>query len=333
MNLRELLDRRERVFDAVRDFFKRDGFVEVKTPMLVGSPGLEPHLDPFEVRGAFSSVRAFLPTSPEYAMKKLLAAGSGSIFQICKAFRDEPAGGHHVPEFTMLEWYRVGARYGDLMDDCERMCAAVAEAECGRTEVPWQGARLNFAPPYERISVRDAFRRYAGCEFTFGESLDELRTLAADAGCTDIADDDGWDDIFFKMFLRHVEPRIGRGRPTILYDYPARMAALSRVKPDDTLVCERFELYAGGLELANAFTELTDPVEQRRRFETDNATRRALGKAELPIDGALLGAMEGGLPDCAGIALGLDRLIMLLTGMQDIRDVIPLARNASGPRH
>jgi len=332
MNLRELLKLRERVVDAVRAFFKSDGLVEVETPMLVCSPGLEPHLDPFEVRGASSSARAFLPTSPEYAMKKLLAAGSGGIFQICRAFRDEPGGEHHAPEFTMLEWYRVGARYGDLMDDCERMCAAVAEAACGRTDVPWQGARLDFAPPCERISVRDAFRTCAGCELAFGESLPELRALAAGSGCTDLADDDGWDDVFFKMFLRHVEPRIGRGRPAILFDYPARMAALSRVKPDDPLVCERFELYAGGLELANAFTELTDPAEQRMRFETDNATRRALGKSELPVDDELLAAMDRGLPDCAGIALGLDRLIMLLAGRRDIRDVIPLARDASDSR-
>ena len=317
----EILKPREQILDAVRTFLKSEGFTEVETPTLVPSPGLEPHLDPFEVR---ADPPLFLPTSPEYAMKKLLAAGSGSIFQICKAFRNEPPGELHLREFTMLEWYRVGADYRAVMDDCERLCAAVAESARGGTVVQWQGSRLDLAPPYERITVRDAFRRYAGLELTFGESTEELRALAAGAGCTDVADDDSWDDVFFRMFFRHVEPPLGRRKPAILYDYPARMAALSRIKADDPLVCERFELYAGGLELANAFSELTDPAEQRRRLESDNATRRALGKAELPIDEEFLAALTSGLPDCSGIALGLDRLIMLLTDTPDIRRVVPL---------
>jgi len=322
MNLADILKQRERIIDAVRRFFKDEGFTEVETPLLVPSPGLEPHLDAFRVESSAPQAALYLPTSPEYAMKKLLAAGSGSIFQICKAFRDEPPSEHHLPEFTMLEWYRVGADYLGLMDDCERMCGFVAEAACGAPVVERQGSSLDLSPPYERISVREAFRRYAGLELTFGESTDELRSLARGAGCSDVAPDDDWDEVFFKAFLRHVEPQLGRGRPTLLYDYPARMAALSRIKTGDPLVCERFELYAGGLELANAFTELTDPAEQRRRLEADNAARRKLGKPELPIDQEFLAALERGLPDCAGAALGLDRLIMLLTDTPDIRQVV-----------
>lgn len=327
MTTAEILQSRERIVDAIRLFFKGEGFCEVDTPALVPCPGLEPHLDPFEVI-ARRTAPVYLPTSPEYAMKKLLASGSGDIFQVGKAFRDEPPGGCHLPEFTMLEWYRVGAGYETVMDDCERMTAFMAEAACGGTAVTWQGARLDFTPPCERISVRDAFRRHAGLDLTFAEPLDELRRLAETAEGVATRDDDTWDDVFFKVFLRHVEPKLGLGRPTILFDYPARMAALSRIKRDDSLVCERFELYAGGLELANAFGELTDAAEQRRRFEADNAERRRLGKSELPIDEELLDALESGLPECSGIALGVDRLIMLLTDTPDIRDVVPLSPRA-----
>ncbi|MFO7898211.1 MAG: EF-P lysine aminoacylase EpmA [Planctomycetota bacterium] len=320
MDVADILQQREQTIDAIRRFFKTAGFVEVETPLLVRSPGLEPHLDPFEVR---AQPPLFLATSPEYGMKKLVGAGSGSIFQVGKAFRDEPPGPGHLPEFTLLEWYRAGADYRAVMDDCERLLAHVAGAVCGDTTIAWQGRELDLAPPAERISVRDAFRRDARLSLRFDEPLDRLRALAESAGSTDLADDDTWDDVFFKLFLRFVEPRLGRDRPTILYDYPARMAALSRVKEEDPLLCERFELYAGGLELANAFGELTDPAEQRRRFEADNAERRRIGKPELPIDDDLLDAL-GRMPPCSGIALGMDRLVMLLTDTPDVRDVVPL---------
>ena len=327
MTTAEILQIRERIVDAIRLFFKSEGFCEVETPALVPCPGLEPHLDPFAVTAAGAGP-AYLPTSPEYAMKKLLASGSGNIFQICKAFRGEPLSDLHLPEFTMLEWYRVGAGYEAVMDDCERMCAFVAHAACGGTTVTWQGAELGLAPPYERISVRDAFRRHAGLDLTLAEPLDELRRLVETADGVVTSDDDTWDEVFFRAFLRHVEPKLGTGRPTILFDYPARMAALSRIKSDDPLVCERFELYAGGVELANAFSELTDAAEQRRRFEADNAERRRLGKPELPIDEELLAALDRGLPECGGIALGVDRLMMLLTDTPDIRGVVPLPPRA-----
>ena len=324
MKISELLRKREIIIDSIRGFFKSEGFREVETPLAVPSPGMEPHLDAFELRGTHGGRRRYLHTSPEYAMKKLLGAGSGNIFQMCKVFRDEPCSPHHLPEFTMLEWYRVGADYAALMCDCEKLLASAASALHGGTAFVWQGAQIDFAPPFRRLSVRDAFEKHAGVKLTFGESLEELRAAAQRAGCPDIVSNDTWDDVFFKIFLRHVEPKIGVGRPEIIFDYPARMAALSRIKPDDPLVCERFELYAGGLELANAFGELTDAVEQRRRFEEDNALRRTLGRAELPIDEELLAALQT-MPACAGIALGVDRLVMLLLDEPDIRNVVPLA--------
>jgi lysyl-tRNA synthetase class 2 len=293
----------------------------VQTPLLVPSPGIDRHLDPLRVAGGEGR---FLPTSPEYAMKKLIADGSGSIFQVCKAFRDEPANARHLPEFTMLEWYRVGADYGGVMEDCEQLCAAVAHALRGDTSVPWDGGRLDLSPPYERLSMQSAFHRRAGVRLTFGETVDELRGIARRLGCDDVSDEDEWDDVFFHIFLRHVEPTLGGG-PLFLVDYPARMAALARVRADAPLVCERFELYAGGVELANAFTELTDPDEHRRRFAVENAARRRLGKPEIPVDEALIEAVERGLPECAGVALGFDRLIMLLAGCEDVRAVVPLS--------
>ncbi len=280
MNTDELLRLRERAIDAVRRFFKAEGFTEVETPLLVPSPGVEPHLDPFEVRAV---PLRYLPTSPEYAMKKLLAAGSGSIFQVARAFRDEPPSAHHLPEFTMLEWYRVGADYRAAMEDCERLCSFVAEAVCGSSSVLWQGSPLDLSPPYERLSVREAFRRYAGVGMSFTEPLETLMEIAKAAEATDIVEDDDWDEVFWKLFLRFVEPRIGRERPAFLYDYPARMASLARIKRTDSSVCERFELYAGGLELANAFSELTDAASARqagaadRRGAARGAATRAAG--------------------------------------------------------
>src|SRR5262245_47166279 len=227
----ERLLARERIVDGIRRFFKSRGFVEVETPLLVRSPGMEPHLEVFEtelITAGGRRSRAFLTTSPEYGMKKLLAAGLPRIFQVCKAFRNrEEISRGHNPEFTILEWYRAGADYTALMDDCEELLDELGSP--GRIE---------------RLSVEEAFRRYAGM------SLDDL---AADAETT-------WEQAFHLVLLNQIEPHLRR---TILYDYPIQLAALARPKPTDPRYAERFELYVGGLELANAFSELTDPAEQR----------------------------------------------------------------------
>src|SRR5579884_1582850 len=243
---------RERVVDGIRRFFKARGFVEVETPLLVSHPGMEPHLEVFETELRTASgrrSRAFLTTSPEYAMKKLLAAGLPRIFQVCKAFRNgEEVSRGHNPEFTMLEWYRANADYTALMDDCEALLG-----------------ELGSPGPIERLSVEEAFRRYAGL------SLDDL---APDAETT-------WEQAFHLVLLDKVEPHLRR---TILYDYPIQLAALARAKPSDPRFAERFELYVGGLELANAFSELVDPVEQRRRLEAERKERMALGRTVYDLD-------------------------------------------------
>lgn len=289
---------RERVVDGIRAFFKARGFHEVETPLLVAHPGMEPHLEVFKselvtARGARAD--AYLTTSPEYAMKKLLAAGLERIFQVCKAFRNrEEVSAGHNPEFTILEWYRANADYTALMDDCE---ALLEELSDGRIK-----------GPFERISVEEAFRHHASVELA---DLDAMVTA-----------DTTWEQAFHLVLLNDVEPHLDRERPTILYDYPIQLAALARAKPGDPRYAERFELYAGGLELGNAFSELTDPVEQRRRLEAERKERIELGRTVYDLDEDFLRALELGIPPSAGIAVGVDRLIMLLTNAPAIRDVL-----------
>ncbi len=231
---------------ALREYFGRAGFLEVETPVMVPLPGLEPHIDPFPVKGRW------LHTSPEYAMKRLLADdGAPPIFQICKVFRDEPASVTHNPEFSMLELYRPDVDYRAIMEDLEGALAHAAG-----------GAGIFSQTPYERLTVHEAMQRYAGVDW---------KTLKPRAG-------DSWDDTFFRIFLDRVEPQLGRERPTFLTEYPASMASLARLKPDDPSVAERVELYASGVELANGFSELTDAVEQRRRLIDEQQQRTAAGR-------------------------------------------------------
>jgi elongation factor P--(R)-beta-lysine ligase len=247
-------------------------------------------------------------------MKRLVAAGLPRIVQIGKCWRGNESGPHHRGEFTMIEWYRAGAPLAALADDCEALLRAAAVA-AGRDP-----AALGLAAPFTRATVRDLFARHAGFELGGDEEASTLRAKAAAAGVA-LGSATAWDDIFFQVFLDRVEPRLAAGGPTFVFDWPAPLAALARPKRDDPRVVERFELYAGGLELANAFGELTDPVEQRRRFEEETAIRAARGKQLYPIDEALLAALPA-MPQTAGIALGFDRLVMLVLGARDIRDVV-----------
>lgn len=309
------LKERTRILAALRAFFVERGFLEVETPILQISPGLEPHLRAFSTRleSPFEQDTAetrYLHTSPEFAMKKLLAAGLPRIFQMARVFRNGERSDTHHPEFTMLEWYRAGATYFDLMDDVAALLAAVGEIR-----------------PVERITVAEAFQSLAGVDVlgtvddllapSPGRLLVEARRLGLNAG-----DTLSWDDAFFVIFLALIEPRLGLNGPTILYDWPISMAALSRRKASDPRVAERFELYIGGVELANAFGELTDPAEQEKRFIKDMDLKEQLYGLRYPIDGGFLKAV-GQLPDpCAGIALGVDRLVMALTGATAIDDVL-----------
>lgn len=286
--------RRAEIIREIRAYFEGEGFVEVDTPVLVRSPGVEPHLEAFAVLGGL-----YLNTSPEYQMKRLLAAGFERIYQMGHAFRRDEAGRTHNPEFTILEWYRAGGTTDDLMRDCE--------------------ALLGLQTAARRLSMRDAWREAIG--ETYADDEAGMRAVCGRAGVRVAADDD-WEALFFRVFVERVEPLVKAGGPTFLTHYPARMAALARLWPDDPTCADRFELYAGGHEIANAFGELTDAAEQRRRFEADLETRRARGLPHVPIDERFLAALLAGLPPCAGIALGVDRLVMVRLGLSDIRDVL-----------
>ena len=319
---------RAAIVAAIRRFFADRGFVEVETPALQVSPGLEPHLAAFETAlaepfrdGPVSPV--YLHTSPEFAMKKLLAAGEEKIFQIARCYRNEERSPTHHPEFTMLEWYRAGAAHSALWADCEGLLAAAAEA-AGAERLTRAGKSADPHARWTRISVCDAFARHAGIDLA--ATLDDvsdpaLLAAAARAAGVWTGPEDSWEDVFFRIFLARVEPALGIGAPAILYDYPASMAALARLGPDRRFA-ERFELFVCGLELANGYGELTDPAEQRARFAADRARRLRLRGSAYPVDEDFMAALESGLPDCAGIALGVDRLVMLAVGAERIEDVL-----------
>lgn len=314
---------------AVRGFFDAQGFAEVETPALQVSPGMEPHLIAFttelqEPFGDGARVPLYLHTSPEFAMKKLLVAGETRIFQIARVFRNGERSATHHPEFSMLEWYRAGASYRDLMTDCEGLLRAVAgESLYRRGDIVCDP---NAA--WEYLSVAQAFERHAGIDLlatTVPDPLDPPSDgLLAEARRIGVwtSERDSWEDVFFRIYLARIEPQLGIGAPTVLYDYPISMAALSRAKPEDPRLAERFELFVCGLELANGFGELTDPIEQRRRFVSDQEKKRTLFGDAYPIDEDFLAALEAGMPESAGIALGIDRLVMLVTGAGTIEDVL-----------
>jgi lysyl-tRNA synthetase class 2 len=322
------LERRAALTRATRAFFAEQGFVEVETPALQVSPGLEPHLFAFAtdiVAPGGAKRTLYLHTSPEFAMKKLLVAGLPRIFQLARVFRNAERAATHHPEFTMLEWYRAGADYTALMTDCEALLRAVAAQ--GIDRLRWRGHECDPSVPCERLTVASAFQRHTGIDILAtapdprAPSLDLLAKAAAGNGIA-AHDGDGWDDLFFRIFLERIEPKLGQGRATILTDYPISMAALSRAKADDPRVAERMELYVCGLELANGFGELTDASEQRRRFEADMAFKQKRYGERYPIDEDFLAALAHGMPESAGIALGFDRLMMLATGADAIEDVL-----------
>ena len=336
---RDNLAVRGRILAALREFFADNGYVEVETPALQISPGLEPHLRGFATTlhdPRDGSARPFyLHTSPEFAMKKLLAGGLPRIWQLAHVFRDGERSATHHPEFAMLEWYRAGAGYKDVMDECEGLLRQL-QAAAGGAAFRWLDRIADANKPWQRLTVAEAFERYAGIDLfaTMPDPAHPDRSLlgaaASGIGIAPHPEDD-WEALLFRIFLDRIEPHLGIGAPTILYDYPLTMAALSRRKPDDPRLAERFELYVCGLELANAFGELTDPAEQRARFAADQARKHALYGAIYPIDQDFLAALEHGVPECAGIALGFDRLVMLATGAERIEDVLWLPVASGSP--
>ncbi|UVO33839.1 EF-P lysine aminoacylase GenX [Bradyrhizobium arachidis] len=323
---RPFLQARGAITGAVRDFFAEQGFVEVETSILQVSPGNETHLHAPRteiVRPDGSRASRYMRTSPEFACKKLLAAGEERIFEFARVFRDRERGDLHLPEFTMLEWYRAGAPYDAIMADTVVVIASAAQAT-GIGTFAFRGRTADpFAEP-ELLTVAGAFERFAGIDLLSTISGNEGNRAAlaqAAAGRVRVAEDDTWSDIFSKVLVEHVEPHLGQGRLTILFEYPSPEAALARVKTDDPRVAERFEVYACGVELANGFGELTDAAEQRKRFtEAMVEKQRRYGEA-YPLDEDFLAAVAA-MPEASGVALGFDRLVMLASGATRIDQVV-----------
>ncbi len=314
------LRRRARLAAAVRAFFTARGYCEVETPAAVATPGEEVHLSAFATeRLAPDGQRRtlWLHTSPEFAMKKLLAGGAGPIFQLARVWRNGERSDLHSPEFTMLEWYRPGAGMADLVAETLALLRAVLPPV-----VTCRGVTTDLSAA-EQVTVAAAFARHVGADVL--ATAGDAATLAAAAG-ERLRAGESWEDLFFRLLLARIEPHLGRAHPTFLTHWPAEQAALARRDPADDRVAERFELFVCGIELANAFVELTDAAEQRARFIADRARRHALtGRADWPMDEDFLAALEHGLPPCAGIALGFDRLAMIAAGADRIEQVLWLA--------
>jgi lysyl-tRNA synthetase class 2 len=312
---------------ALRNWFAARDFVEVETGALQVSPGNETHLHAFAadlIGPGGESRQLYLRTSPEFACKKLLAAGETRIVEFARVFRNRELGTLHHPEFTMLEWYRAHEPYETLMNDCADLLAEAARA-AGTSQFVHRGKAVDPFAAAERLTVAEAFSRHAGVDLlaTVSNRKGDRAALAMQATKAGIAiaDNDNWADIFSRILVERVDPHLGVGRATILYEYPLPLAALARAKPGSDKVAERFELYACGVELANAFGELRDTAEQRARFEAAMTEKEGLYGERYPIDEDFLAALAG-MPPASGIALGFDRLVMLATGAQRIDQVI-----------
>jgi elongation factor P--(R)-beta-lysine ligase len=290
---KENLQQRACLLRQIREFFVGKGYVEVETPHRIPTPAPESHVD------AIPSGPWFLHTSPELCMKRMVAAGYEKIFQICRCWREKERGSLHLPEFTLLEWYRAGGGYRSLMEECEGLIQSVAKSIGLGQKIVFRGREIDLSEPWERISVKEAFYGYT--QASVAEALER--------------------NLFDEIMVRDIEPRLGLEKPTFIYDYPAQRGALARLKPQDQTVAERFELYIGGLELANGFSELVDAKEQRRRFHAENESRQSLGKCIYPMPDRFLVELDE-MPPAAGIALGVDRLAMVFLNAEKIDEVV-----------
>lgn len=319
------LKQRRAIISAIRSFFDGLDYLEVETPILQTSPCMDTHIHAFQTQykdvSLQSKQKLYLHTSPEFGMKKLLSAGLDRIYQICHVFRNADDTKLHSPEFTMIEWYNTDHRYEDLMDETIALIQHTAQA-VGVDAYKWQGRSVDVAAPWQKISVKECFALYAALDLDiYLDDRDGFAAAIAAKGLH-VADDDGWDDLFHRVMLEYVEPHLGMDQPVILYDYPKRLAALAQVKQSDPRYAERFEVYIAGVELANGFGELTDAKEQRRRFISEMDAKQSIYGERYPVDEHLIAALEQGLPACSGIALGIDRLVMLITGAAHINDVL-----------
>lgn len=291
--IRSNLVTRSQIIAAIRDFFKQQDYLEIETPCRIPAPAPEAHID------AQSSGDWYLQTSPELCMKRLLAEGFERIYQICRCFRKSERGDRHLPEMTLLEWYTAGVDYTHMMQQCEVLINFIVQRLAMGGTISYQGRTIDLQSPWPRMAVSEAFEHYGDCSM--------VRALKSDR--------------FDEIMGLQIEPQLGLQRPVILMDYPRQHGALARTKPGQPDLVERFELYIGGLELCNAFSELTDPTDQRRRFEQEAAQRRQAGKPVPPLPEPFLNDLKS-MPDAAGNALGLDRLVMLLCDTRTIDEVV-----------
>lgn len=319
---------REKVVDTIRAFFKNQGFHEVSTPILVPTPSAESNLEVFETElrtKEGTKRRGFLIMSPEYSLKKLISAGFGNIFEITKSFRNEEEVSRlHNPEFTMLEWYRVGANYKNIMEDFEKLFLEIIKVTRENVDLKnyiYQGENYDVSLPWIRITVAECFEKYAGIDTETLLSEEKLLKKAEGKGYS--INNSSWEQVFYQIFFNEIEPKLkATGKPAFVYDYPLSQAALSKVCDYDSRFAERFELFFAGLELGNCFSELTDPAEQEARFKSDLALRKQMGKTEYGIDQDFITALKTGMPEVAGIAVGVDRLVMLASDAPTISDTL-----------
>ncbi len=318
---------REQVIDCIRRYFKGQGFHEVETPLLLPTPSTEPYLEVFQTElkddhGA--RWPAFLPTSPEFALKKLLAYGSGSIFEITKSFRNgEGQSSRHNPEFSILEWYEVGGDYMSVANEMEKLLTFIKKQlhKGSKNHITYQGKVYDLTTPWERITVAEAFQKYADIDTETMLNEEKLKTVGKEKGYQ-VDATTTWEEIWNQIIANEIEPKLGIGKPTILYDYPLAQAVLAKKKASDPRFAERWELYLGGLELANCFSELTDWREQEARCLENLAERKHLRKTEFGMDSAFIDALKKGMPECGGVAVGIDRLVMLFTDSASIDEVL-----------
>lgn len=319
---------REKVVDAIRAYFKGQGFHEAEVPLLLPAPSTEPFLEVFQTElkdDQGNKWQAFLPSSPEFALKKLLCAGSGRIFTITKSFRNgEGRSSRHNPEFTILEWYRTPGDYMDVAKDFEELMKVilyrVSPCKVQGETLGYQGKEYSLKSPWERISVAEAFEKYAGIELEVMLDVQRLTAYGKQHGYQ-ITDNTTWEEIWNQIMANEIEPKLGRKGPTILYDYPIAQAALAKPAKDPRFA-ERFEVFMAGLELGNCFSELTDWREQEARCLADLAERKALGRTKFPMDTEFIEALKLGMPETGGIAVGVDRLVALFADVADIAETM-----------
>jgi len=322
INNKKNIEQRSEIIRQIREFFWSQGFLELETPLILRLPGQEPYLNPMPIKIHDETGKEFsgyLHTSPEYALKKALGAGFEKIFSICKTFRDQESfGGTHNPEFTMIEWYRSNTNMFSLMADCEKL---IMELE-NKIEIEDKRSKIEDQRSFERISMKDLWKQIIDINLDDYLTTETMFGLCEEHGYKPGADEK-YEDLFYRIFLNEIEPKLADMGAVFVYNYPAQMAALSRLCPNDSRYAERFELYIDGMELANAFSELTDPIEQKKRLLEEQKLRQKLGKPVFDIDEDFVTAV-GKMTPSAGIALGIDRLVMILTGCKNINNVILL---------